>query len=246
VFKAIELDRRIVIGVIIVVISISAVFLYMNLITDTGEPPISHEKPIKDFENVGGRYNATIIGFGDHYKVEYTDEDGKHIDGYFEDEMRSGLDWIKNYTPENATFLCWWDYGHMIKGYAERETVVRYPSEEIRESVANQSSIKGFDPYDKIFDVATALTATDLNVMLQIVEKYNVTHILVSGDDSSKAGWIFRAAELEPMDYLIFHDSEVEFNDEGMQTMIAKLLENRDTGLTLVHEDEEIKVYRAN
>jgi len=241
----IELDRRIVFGVIIVAISISAIFLYMNLTTESEEPPISEEKPTRDVENVGGRFNAKIIGFEDHHEIEYTDEDGKHAEGYFADDMRSGLDWIKNNAPENATFLCWWDYGHMIKGYAERETVVRNPSEEIRESVANPSSIKEFDPHDRIFDVATALTTKDLNIMLQIVDKYSVTHILVSGDDRFKLGWIFGAAELEPVDYLIFNDSEVEFNDEGMQTMIARLLENRDTGLTLVHEDEEIKVYRA-
>ena len=77
---------------------------------------------------------------------------------YFKVEFRTGLDWIKENTPENSTFLCWWDYGHMIKGYAERNVLVRNPSEEIKECVPDPSTIPEFDPHEKIYDVATVFT----------------------------------------------------------------------------------------
>ncbi|RLE62706.1 MAG: hypothetical protein DRN53_03490 [Thermoprotei archaeon] len=39
--------------------------------------------------------------------------------------MRKALEWIKINTPEDSIFLSWWDYGHMIKSYAERHVVIR-------------------------------------------------------------------------------------------------------------------------
>lgn len=212
--------------------------------TTTPTPPPAPTPTPENVENVGGKYNVTI-SLGEKYsEVEYTDEDGNHS-GVFLVEMRSGLDWIKVNTPENAIFLCWWDHGYMIKGYAERNIVVRNPSTEILNSVADPSWVTEFEPHERIFDVATAFATTDLTVMMQVIEKYDVTHIFVSHNDFWKAGWIFNAAELEWIDYLESQDSSFEFTDYGKQTMIARLLENRDTNFTLVYEDLEIKVYET-
>jgi len=157
--------------------------------------------------------------------------------------MRTGLDWIKENTPENSTFLCWWDYGHMVKSVTERNVIIRNPSEEIKESVMNPSTIPEFDPHEKIIDVAKVFITSNFPEVSHIIEKYNVTHILVSSDDLMNVGWIFMSAGEEPTDYVIFHDSGPEFTELGMETLIAKLLENRDTGFKLIYEDEEIKVY---
>jgi len=233
------MDRRVIVVIVIVVIAVAAVLLYVRFKGDGEEPPLN-------VENVGGKYNVTISFWEDYAEIEYTDEDGKHSDMYFKVEMRTGLDWIRTNTPENATFLCWWDYGHMVKGYAERNVVVRNPSEEIIECVANPSSVTEFDSYERILDVATALTTSNFAEMSQIVEKYGVTHILVGSDDLSKAPWMFWTVGLEHTDYVAQQDSSLEFTDAGMQTMIAKLLENRDTGFTLIYEDAEIKVYEVD
>ena len=197
-------------------------------------------------ENIGGKYNANLSFWEDHTEMEYADESGKHSELYFDVEIRSGLDWIKTNTPENATFLCWWDYGHMIKGYAERNVVVRNPSNEILESIANPSGIKEFDPHEKILDVATALATSDFTETSRILDKYNVTHVLVSSDDLIKAYWFFKIAGMNPTDYLLHQDSSWTFTEAGKQTMISKLLENRDTGFTLIYEDQEIKVYKLD
>jgi len=237
------MDRRIIIVIVIVVIAVAAVLLYVGFKGDGEEPPL-------DIENVGGKYNVTISFWEDYAEIEYTDEDGKHSDMYFKVEMRTGLDWIRTSTSENATFLCWWDYGHMVKGYAERNVVVRNPSEEILESIArareDPSYVKEFDSHERILDVATALTTSNFTEMSQIMEKYGVTHILVCSDDLLKACWMYWTVGLEPTDYVVSQDSSSEFTDAGMQTMIAKLLENRDTGFTLIYEDAEIKIYRVD
>jgi len=234
------MDKRVIVVIIIVVSAICAVLLYVNLTRNAEEPPLN-------VENIGGKYNATISFWDDYAKIEYSDEDGKHSRMYFKVEMRSGLDWIRNNTSENATFLCWWDYGHMVKGYTERNVVVRNPSEESKECVKDPSSITEFDPHERILDVATALTTTSFTKMLQIIEKYDVTHILVCTDDLIKATWFFRIAGLEWADYLVSQNSTWEFTDAGMQTMIAKLLDKRAAGrFTLTYEDNEIKVYKVD
>lgn len=233
------MDKRLIVAIIILVVAVSAVLLYVELLKNDDEPPI-------DIEHVGGKYNATLSFWEDHVEIEYTDEDGKHSQMYFKDDMRDGLEWIRNNTSENATFLCWWDYGHMIKGYAERDSVVRNPSQEILDSVGDPSSIEEFDPHLRIVDVATALTTSNLTEMLQILDKYDVTHIMVCSDDLGKVVWFYRIAGMEESEYVSTHDPDQIFTDAGMETMIAKLLENRDTDFTLIHEDQEIKVYKVD
>lgn len=134
----------------------------------------------------------------------------------------------------------------MIKGYAERKSVVKNPSEKILYTIGDPSSITEFDPHERIVDVATALTTSNLTEMLQILEKYNVTHIMVCTDDLGKAAWFYRIAGLNETEFISRQHPDQIFTDAGKQTMIARLLENRDAGFTLIYEDEEIKVYKVD
>jgi hypothetical protein len=88
-----------------------------------------------------------------------------------------------------------------------------------------------------------ARTSSNFTEASQIIEKYGVTHIFVCFDDMMKVGWMFKAVGLEPADYVLFRNSIQEFTDAGRETMVAKLLENRDTGFDLIYEDEEILIY---
>ena len=113
---------RVAIIVSSIIVAATVVAYYFTTLSSPS-PPSSPTS----VENVGGKYNVTL-SWGEKYgEVEYMDEVGMHS-RIFLVKMRSGLDWIKANTPENATFLCWWDNGHMLKGYAERNTVVMNPS----------------------------------------------------------------------------------------------------------------------
>jgi asparagine N-glycosylation enzyme membrane subunit Stt3 len=193
-------------------------------------------------DTIGGRYNAVVTYWADHSQLVYTDETSQHTLNFFDHNMKTGLLWINSSTPENATVLCWWDYGHMIKAVGERAVVVRNPSEEILNSVGDQSSIKEFDTNQKILDAATALTTSNESETLQIMEKYNATYLMVEKDDATKAIWIYRIAGLNETKYVTTEG----FTDLGSNTMIARLLDNRDTGgFTQVYSDEYMKIYRA-
>jgi asparagine N-glycosylation enzyme membrane subunit Stt3 len=212
------------------------------VITITTVVAVSFQPQQITTDTIGGRYNAVVTYWTDHSQLVYTDEAGQHTLQFFDHNMKTGLLWINSSTPENTTFLCWWDYGHMVKAVGERNVVVRNPSEEILNSVGDQSSIKEFDPNSKILDTATALTTTDPAETLQIMEKYNATHIMVEKDDATKAIWMFRIAGIDEADYVTTEG----FTDLGNNSMIARFLDNRDTGgFTQVYSDEYMKIYQA-
>ena len=232
------MDKRIIVGLVVVIVVIAAVSIYAAITRPDGEPPTN-------IENVGGKYEATISYYDDNAQIEYRDEEGIHSDMYFMVESRDALDWIKANTPEGSMFLCWWDYGHMIKGFTERNVVIRNPSEEILDTIKDPTGLTEFDSHEQILDVAMALTTDNFAEMTQIIEKYEVTHIFVPSRDVLIAPVLYRVAELDWTDYLEPHDSGFQFTDAGMETMISKLLENRELPFSLIYEDSEIKVYEV-
>jgi len=196
-------------------------------------------------DNIGGKYNAVVTQWTDHTQLTYTDETGQHNSTYFDNNMKPGLNWINSSTPMNATFLCWWDYGHMIKAVGERNVIVRNPSHEILNSIADPSGIKEFDPNEKILDVASAFTTDNQSKTVHIMEKYNATYIMVGKNDLVNSVWFFKIAGLNYTDYLASQGNSLGFTDLGKDTMIARFLDNRDTGpFTLVYGDQEMKIYK--
>lgn len=232
----------VVIAIIVIAAVVIGAFSYYNLTQKSKELPTSTE-------HVGGKYNVTLSFFNrSGGQMEYTDETGSHSENYFEPQMRTGLDWIRNATPENAVFLCWWDYGHMIKGYAERNVVARNPSHEWISMVAEgwRSHITEFDSNEKIVDIAKALTTSNSTETLQTMQKYGAKYVVVYKDDLIKSPWMYRVAGLEWAQYTTYQNSTTTFTDAGMNTMISRLLDNRDTGLTLAYQDDVMKVYEKD
>lgn len=198
-------------------------------------------------ENIGGKYNAVVTHWGDRVQLAYTDESGHHVSSYFDDSIKAGLNWTNSSTPENATFLCWWDYGHMIKAVGERNVIVRNPSKEILNSVADPSGIKEFDPNEKILDVALALATDNQTETVQIMAKYNATCIMIGQGDLAKSIWMFKIAGLNYTDYVINQGLSLTFTDLGKNTLVARLLDDRNTGpFTLVYQDQLMKIYKLN
>ena len=196
-------------------------------------------------DNIGGKYNAVVTQWTDHTQLTYTDETGQHNSTYFDNNMKPGLNWINSSTPMNATFLCWWDYGHMIKAVGERNVIVRNPSNEILNSIADPNGLKEFDSNEKILDVASALITDNQSKTVQIMEKYNATYIMVGKNDLVNSVWFFKISGLNYTDYLVNQGPSLGFTDLGQDTMIARLLSNRDTDpFTLVYGDQEMKIYK--
>lgn len=209
---------------------------------------------------VGGEYQCRIgitgkdpRGF-EEGKIFYI-KDGVEQEGYFNAYMKDALEYITLNTPENATFLNWWDYGHMIVGYTSRETVLKNPSEESLISVKDTNEFKEFDLHENIVDVAKALTTTNENETLATMSKYGATYILVTAEDGTgKPHWIFKFAGLNFTNYVNMDWQDVDlpfdsnsYNELGKETVIYRLLTNaKIQGLTRVYSDENVKIYKRS
>ncbi|MCL2135044.1 MAG: hypothetical protein FWH37_05760 [Candidatus Bathyarchaeota archaeon] len=133
----------------------------------------------------------------------------------------------------------------MIKAIGERNPIIRNPSHEIINSIADPSGIKEYDSHEKIFDVASAFTANNQTLLTQIMEKYNAEYIIVSKNDLTNCAWFFKIANLDYADYLVNQRGSWSFTELGKDTMIARLLDNTvDSGLSLVYQDQEMKIYK--
>jgi asparagine N-glycosylation enzyme membrane subunit Stt3 len=211
-------------------------------------------------EYVGGKYQCRIEITGQDPrgfevgKIFYV-KDGVEHRGYWGENMRNTLDWIRNNTPGNAVFLNWWDYGHMIVGYAERESVNKNPSQQALISVIDPSDFPELDNHTIIVDVDKALTTADENETLAAMSKYNATYILVAAEDGKgKAGWLFNFAGLNYSAYFNYSWQPTnlpfdanQYNELGRQTVFCRILSNAQIyGLTQVYTNENFTIYKRS
>lgn len=206
-------------------------------------------------EVLGGKYNATILIKSvyldfDVGEILYTVEGVEHR-GFYGAYFRDALEWIKVHTAENASFLNWWDYGHMIFGYGERDTIIKNPSQEALDSVVNPDDFRNLEPHVKLVEVASALTTTEVNLTKSIMDTYDATYIILSTEDGGfKTVPIFTYSGLTVEDYVQpppYPDTfkSGDYTSLGKDTILYKLLDNNEVeGLTQVYSDEIVKIFK--
>lgn len=191
-------------------------------------------------EIIGGKYNvkivikhnATIVIKGvpcdfEAGEIIYAKEATEHK-GYHSSYVKDALEWIKANTLENATFLSWWDNGHMIVGYAEREVIIKNPSQEAPSSVADPEGVREFDPHEKLINVAEALTATNLDFPESIMDKYGADYVLITTTSS-----------------LTFDSGD--YTDLGKETFIYRLLSDGGVeGFTFLYSDGNVRIFSVD
>ena len=240
---------------VIVIIGVASVFLYVYLLK-----PEEQELEIDYVEDLPGKYNATITIYkqtwelcGKEYhsgQLNYSKNGKNYTQVYCDKESMDAMNWIKENTSENTVFLSWWDFGHMIVGIAERETMVIGPSEETLYVVANPDFQPAeFSDHTTTVEVAEALVTSNETETVEIMEKYGADYIYISDTDQVKCWWFFNVSGREPSQYIAKRtDEEVSFTDEGEASMIYKLLFNEESlsNFTLVYEDEYVKIYKLS
>jgi len=151
-------------------------------------------------EYIGGKLDATLEkwqwkvihpewgheGWGmDWWEVRYSHNGAEHIgemSGYF---LKHALEWLRNNTHDDDKVLSWWDYGHAIRGFAQREPLVDAPSEEILHTINSPWDHNELDSGKGTVDVSTALVGTPQEAE-QIMEETGAKFILV---DSRMYPW---------------------------------------------------------
>ncbi len=148
------------------------------------EPELLSKEKLEDF---GGPYNGSLWNCTSSFKGSvYTSKqiaftvNGAHYYGYFwDDSLVPSLDWIKENTPSDAKFICWWDYAGMLMGYAGRFAVAYAPSNEILHTVVKWSESEPTIDHEIIMDVSEALTTDNPEVALKVAEKYDADYFYI-------------------------------------------------------------------
>ncbi len=237
--------------VVVVAIIVAGILLTQNNASSTDNQPkwVAYNDPITRY--VGGNYNASLIlmahlGQYDSGDIEYT-RNNVTIRGYFFSAFEPALQNLKSSTPENSTVLAWWDYGNMIVGYSERNVIATNPSPALLKSVTNTSATVKTDPEQNLQDIAKALSATDPQVTISIMKKYNARYIYVAAGplgDEGKANWILTESGI-PSDQLGDYWSGGKLVNKATNTVIYKMLHEQDIpGLQPVFTDANNKVYQ--
>lgn len=168
-------------------------------------------------------------------------------------EMAPAIRWIAENTPQDAIIMAWWDYGHMVRGQAGRETVVYEPSHEILGTVAMYARLseeelaeidcKDCSPHERISDVATAIVTEDPAITKGIMEKYGAGYVLVRTEDESKLYALLLAAGMEPSAYL-----DEQNKPKNAQNFILFRMTNLEQipGLELSYQDETTIIYKKS
>ena len=246
-------SRNVMVGVVIislVLISVVTAGMYSY------SSEIRKKEILVDTEKIGGIYDARIEYWNNYYQGRWIDKyeiyymkDGEENQGVYLPEMRGGLNWIKDNTDENDTILCWWDYGHSVRGFTERKTIVDSPARSLENTIFDTSSIEKWEAEDKIRDVANALVATDVNDTVDLMEKYDSKYLITAQRDSWGITYaLFQAAGLDSNEF-------IEPSGEGIPTPMVPTEKGKETliyriwagekieGLDLVYSDINVRVY---
>ena len=237
--------------VTLILVSASSVAVYK-----VNEEPSPKDQLIST-EQIGGKYNATLEHWEyfvkdqgiwvDYLKIIYT-KNGTVHKGVMDPALIDAMVWIRDHTDADAKFLSWWDYGHPITGYSSKDTVICNPSENLRNTLADPSEQKEWDTQDSTQKVAKALTASDINQTLALMNETGAKYLFTSERDLYGIAYaIFQGAGLDSKEYLNYdeiHNYESP-NAKGNQTTLVKMWQGQDLpGLKLVYSDLETRIYK--
>lgn len=252
---------------IIVLVVIAIAFAFWREVAPV--PKGGLEMPEEKEETIEGKEGVKITYWnettGEKWaQIEYV-EGGNKYWSYFPLNAKTALEWIKENTQEKSVFFCWWKYGHIIKGYTGREAIAKFPSkdwvashpeEQLGYLDSNNTLQIGYESNEMIQDIILALTTKNEEMFLNILEKYDASYVFIyKGNENifgykiggySEVAEIFKAASLEPEEYLTgFENEKFTFTELGKETMIARLIDNREIkGLSLVYSDEFVNIYQ--
>jgi hypothetical protein len=144
-------------------------------------------------------------------KIVY-ERDGETVDPdqILPESMRPGMEWLKENTPTDAVIMSWWDYGHAIRAFAEREPVVDAPSREALTTTVSKHLGKDPDeiecdgcvPHEKLQEIAELLLTESGARAEEIMNNYGAEYLYVNIEDEAKsfAMFIILEDEQRPLD----------------------------------------------
>ncbi len=98
-------------------------------------------------------------------------EAGSTIPRPYDQQWQKAMNWVKENTPERATFVHWWDYGYWVQTLGERPTVT------------DGGHYLGF--WDHLVG-RYVLTSTNPDATMSFMKSHNVSYLLIDSTDIGK------------------------------------------------------------
>ncbi len=175
-------------------------------------------------------------------KIVY-EKDGEIIDPdqILPDSMRPGMEWINENTLPDSVIMSWWDYGHAIRAYAEREPVVDAPSREALTTTVSKHI--GKDPGDIECDtcVEHAMLQEIAELLLTesdaraggLMSEYNASYLYIHKEDDDKSVAMF---------IILGEEQRALENTVLGKALTGELIE----GFSLAYEDDVCTIYKLS
>ncbi|MDP6612783.1 MAG: hypothetical protein QF673_02040 [Candidatus Hydrothermarchaeota archaeon] len=150
-------------------------------------------------------YQATYVWKGEKYRTgsltrAYPDNESEiplYPPGA---QYKRAFDWIRGNTPEDAVFISWWDYGDMIRVFAQREALISDPCKSIKCLYTlsdDEIDVFRYENDEKFLDVQKFFT-TNEDEAYNITRKYGVDYVFVTYEEFGKSWAIEGIAGAKP------------------------------------------------
>lgn len=110
------------------------------------------------------------------------------------------FEWIKNNTSEDAVFISWWDYGDLIRVFAQREALISDPcsSERCANTISDdETDVFKYEDQEKFDDIVRFFTSDEEDAY-KIAKKYRADYVFVTYEEFPKSWAIEYIAGSQP------------------------------------------------
>jgi asparagine N-glycosylation enzyme membrane subunit Stt3 len=160
------------------------------------------------------------------------------------DPYKRAFDWIRGNTPEDAVFISWWDYGDMIRVFAQREALISDPCKSIKCLYTlsdDEIDVFRYENDEEFLDVQKFFT-TNEDEAYNITRKYGVDYVFVTREEFGKSWAIECIAGAEPS-LRIFEVPRTGDMEVDIKKIRNEMVKYRVTAYYIITSEESYTVW---
>ncbi len=211
-------------------------------------PSLDLEVQLKKYCGSEKLKNTEILADSFGYKREVLlDYNGVELKMPYYPNLRDSMKWMNINAEKDSKLLSWWDYGAMIKLFAEREPVAIVPSKEALKYVMSPTMAKAgikLTSDETIRKIGTILTTDKPSEAVKIMKELNAKYLIVPREMSGKFPVIYELVHGKSKFIDNEQSPEGGIDEIDNKSVTYKALNNQPIeGFKLVYSDDSAIIY---
>ncbi len=141
-------------------------------------------------------------------------------------QYKRAFEWIEENTAEDALFISWWDYGDLIRIFAQREALVSDPcrSSKCLDTLSDdETDVFRYEDDEKFLDVLKFFT-TNEDEAYGIAKEYGANYVFITYEEFPKSWAISYIAGAQPAlrNFQVQLTGDREVDSKNIATGLAK------------------------